>query len=107
MHSAAAACTCCSSQASKLKIVEAAQRERKDTKGLKNMTSDIVEEAPEAELWNGDADVSTVGAQPCCRRSAVYTVRTLTRTLPTCAPRPPTPHHTLPPPHPPCRRLRT
>ncbi len=50
-------------QASKLKIVEAAQRERKDTMGLKNMTSDIVEEAPEAELWNGDADVSTVGAR--------------------------------------------
>lgn len=54
--------SCCLLQASKLKIVEAAQREHKDTKGLKNMTSDIVEEAPEAELWNGDADVSTVGA---------------------------------------------
>ncbi|KAL4443753.1 hypothetical protein ABPG75_011490 [Micractinium tetrahymenae] len=48
--------------ASKLKLVEAAQRQHKDTKGLTNMTSDIVEEAPVAELWNGDADVSTVGA---------------------------------------------
>lgn len=45
----------------KLAVVERAQKNRTDTKAV-NVTSDLIEEVPEAELWNADADISTVGS---------------------------------------------